>query len=46
VSRSYGVSEWPTFYVLDPRGRVRWRSAGEQPDAQLARELERAILVQ
>jgi cytochrome c biogenesis protein CcmG, thiol:disulfide interchange protein DsbE len=44
VSRSYGVSGWPTFYVLDPRGRVRWRSAGEQPDAQLARELERAIL--
>jgi len=45
VSRSYGVSQWPTFYVLDPRGRVRWRSAGEQPDAQLARELQRAILV-
>lgn len=44
VSRAYGVSEWPTFYVLDPRGRVRWRSAGEQPDAQLAHELRRAIL--
>jgi peroxiredoxin len=45
VSRKYGVSLWPTFYVLDPRGRVAWRSAGEQPDALLARELRRAILV-
>ena len=44
VSRKYGVSLWPTFYVLDPRGRVAWRSAGEQPDALLARELRRAIL--
>jgi peroxiredoxin len=44
VSRKYGISLWPTFYVLDPRGRVTWRSAGEQPDALLARELRRAIL--
>jgi peroxiredoxin len=44
VSRKYGVSLWPTFYVLDPQGRVTWRSAGEQPDALLARELRRAIL--
>jgi peroxiredoxin len=42
VSRKYGVSLWPTFYVLDPRGRVVWRSGGEQPDALLARELLRA----
>jgi peroxiredoxin len=44
VSRRYGVSFWPTFYVLDPRGRVVWRSGGEQPDALLAQELRRAIL--
>lgn len=44
VSRKYGVSLWPTFYVLDPNGRVAWRSAGEQPDALLERELKRAIL--
>jgi peroxiredoxin len=43
VSRSYGVSEWPTFYVLDPQGRVSWRSAGEQPDALLGRELRRVL---
>ena len=42
VSRKYGVSLWPTFYVLDPRGRVVWRSGGEQPDALLAHELLRA----
>jgi peroxiredoxin len=44
VSRKYGVSLWPTFYVLDPRGRVTWRSAGEQPDALLERELRHAML--
>jgi peroxiredoxin len=43
VSRMYGVSEWPTFYVIDPQGRVSWRSAGEQPDAQLEHELRRAL---
>jgi peroxiredoxin len=42
VSRRYGVSLWPTFYVLDRHGRVVWRSGGEQPDALLERELERA----
>jgi peroxiredoxin len=45
VTRRYGVSEWPTFYVLDAQGRVTWRSAGEQPDALVARELRRAILL-
>jgi peroxiredoxin len=44
VSRKYGVSLWPTFYVIDPQGRVAWRSAGEQPDALLERELRRAML--
>jgi peroxiredoxin len=43
VSGKYGVSEWPTFYVIDSHGRVSWRSAGEQPDAQLAQELRRAL---
>jgi peroxiredoxin len=42
VTRSYQVSEWPTFYVLDPNGKVTWRSAGEQPDALLEAELVRA----
>ena len=43
VSRSYGVGVYPTFYVLDPGGRVTWRSGGEQPDALLGQELRRAM---
>jgi peroxiredoxin len=43
VSKRYGVGLYPTFYVLDRRGRVTWRSGGEQPDALLARELGRAM---
>jgi peroxiredoxin len=42
VSRAYKVGFLPTFYVLDPRGRITWRSDGEQPNALLRRELERA----
>jgi peroxiredoxin len=42
VSRRYGVLRLPTFYVLDRGGRITWRSDGEQPDALLRRELERA----
>ena len=45
VSTRYGVPAWPTFYVLDPRGRIAWRSVGEQPDALLEQELAQAILV-
>jgi len=42
VSSRYRVAAYPTFYVLDPRGRIVWRSDGEQPDALLLRELRRA----
>jgi cytochrome c biogenesis protein CcmG/thiol:disulfide interchange protein DsbE len=42
VSSSYRVASFPTVYVLDSRGRIAWRSAGEQPDALLRQELLRA----
>jgi peroxiredoxin len=42
VTGRYHVTVFPTFYVLDARGRVAWRSAGEQPLTLLARELRRA----
>jgi peroxiredoxin len=42
VSQRYRVSYYPTFYVLNPRGRIVWRSTGEQPDALLRQELRAA----
>jgi thiol-disulfide isomerase/thioredoxin len=42
ISKSYKVAEYPTFYVLDPAGRIVWRSDGEQPDALLRNELQTA----
>jgi cytochrome c biogenesis protein CcmG, thiol:disulfide interchange protein DsbE len=42
ISKSYKIAEYPTFYVLDPSGRVVWRSDGEQPDALLRHELQLA----
>jgi cytochrome c biogenesis protein CcmG, thiol:disulfide interchange protein DsbE len=42
ISKSYGLGEYPTFYVLDPSGRIVWRGDGEQPDALLRQELKLA----
>jgi peroxiredoxin len=42
VSRAYRLAYFPTFYVIDPKGRIAWRSDGEQPDALLRRKLEQA----
>jgi hypothetical protein len=42
VSTAYRVQAYPTFFVLDPRGRLVWRGDGEQPDALLRQELARA----
>jgi len=42
TAQAYKVAYYPTFYILDPKGRVSWSGDGEQPDALLKRELERA----
>lgn len=42
VSKAYRLAYFPTFYVIDPKGRITWRSDGEQPDALLRQELQRA----
>jgi peroxiredoxin len=42
VTGRYRVTAFPTFYVLDPRGRVVWAAAGVQTHGVLARELRRA----
>jgi thiol-disulfide isomerase/thioredoxin len=43
VSKAYLVQSYPTFYVLDPAGRVVWAAVGEQPDLLLRAELRRAV---
>jgi peroxiredoxin len=35
VSRAYGLALFPTFYLIDPEGRIAWRGDREQPDALL-----------
>jgi hypothetical protein len=42
VTNAYHVRSFPTFYVIDPKGRVSWASDGEQPDALLRQELAKA----
>ena len=42
VSKQYKVKLYPTFYVLDPRGKIAWSATGEQPDALLLAELRQA----
>ncbi len=42
VSKAYKVQLFPTFYVIDPRGRIAWAASGEQSDAVLLHELRAA----
>jgi thiol-disulfide isomerase/thioredoxin len=42
VTRAYGVELYPTFYIIDPKGRVVWRNDREQPDLLLAQKLQDA----
>jgi peroxiredoxin len=42
VTRAYGVALYPTFYIIDPKGRVAWRNDREQPDLLLIEQLQDA----
>jgi peroxiredoxin len=42
VTTKYHVEAYPTFYVIDPLGKIAWRGDGEQPDALLRQELKLA----
>ena len=42
VSNAYRVASFPTFYVIDTKGRIVFASDGEQPDALLRQELVQA----
>jgi peroxiredoxin len=39
VAQEYGLGAYPTFYVIDPNGRVVWADDGEQPDAAIRAHL-------
>jgi thiol-disulfide isomerase/thioredoxin len=42
ISKQYKVRLYPTFYVIDPQGKIAWSATGEQPDALLLQELRQA----
>jgi peroxiredoxin len=43
VSTSYRLAQFPTFYVISPRGKVTWAAQGEQPDALLRQKVDQVI---
>ena len=42
VTRAYGVALYPTFYIMDAKGRITWRNDREQPDLLLLQKLHEA----
>ena len=42
VTRAYGVALYPTFYIIDSKGKVAWRNDREQPDLLIAQKLHDA----
>ena len=42
VTLQYRVAVFPTFYVIDPKGRISWRADHEQPDALILEKLKDA----
>ena len=42
VTNAYRVAAYPTFYIIDPQGKIAWSNDGEQPDALLRQELAKA----
>ena len=42
VTTAYQVQAFPTFYVVDPKGKITWTSDGEQPNALLVQQLKKA----
>jgi peroxiredoxin/energy-converting hydrogenase Eha subunit A len=43
VTRAYGVALYPTFYIIDARGKIAWRADREQPDLLVAQKLQDAV---
>ena len=42
VTTAYQVAAFPTFYVVDPNGKITWTSDGEQPNALILQQLKKA----
>ena len=42
VTMKYQVQSFPTFYIVDPKGKIAWVSDGEQPDALIRQQLSKA----
>lgn len=42
VTAAYGVALYPTFYIIDGKGRISWRNDREQPDLLLSEKLHEA----
>lgn|GEM_PF-900151 len=42
VTEAFGVALYPTFYVVDAKGRIAWRGDREKPDGLLLQELTHA----
>jgi thiol-disulfide isomerase/thioredoxin len=43
IWKAYGVEAWPTFFVLDKQGRVRWMHVGEGAYDETEKTIEKLL---
>jgi len=41
--KAYGVEAWPTIFLLDKRGRIRWKHVGEGAYAETERLIQKLL---
>lgn len=40
---AYGVEAWPTIFLLDKRGRIRWKHVGEGAYGETERQIQKLL---
>jgi len=43
IGKQYEISGWPTIFILDPAGVIRFHAVGKQPAGRVEKEVEKLL---